>query len=271
METFRIQPPSPLLASYIKHFWILETDCTTQESERIIPCGNIQMLFYRGDPVVLSSLEQTERVQDCALLCGQSVGYSDIRLTGRIKIIAVVFHVHGASAFFRMPMFELGERKVVFADTEDRPLVDLQDQILEASDDASAIRLIEQFLLRRLHPLKDYNLQRMEAVISKIGLMKGETSLADLYEAACLSPKQFRRVFTAHIGINPKDFLRIIRFQHALFVLQSSPDLLFSRLAYECGYSDQSHLIHEFKTFSGYTPKEYLSVCPPYSDYFKEE
>ncbi len=41
--------------------------------------------------------------------------------------------------------------------------------------------------------------------------------------------------------------LRIIRFQHVLSVLQASPGILFSRLAYECGYSDQSHLINEFK------------------------
>lgn len=271
METFRIQYPSSLLAPYIKHFWILEADCATHASERIIPYGNIQMLFYRGDPVILSSLERMEQIQDCALLCGQSVGYSDIRLLGRISIIAVVFRVYGASAFFRMSMFELGERKVVFADTEDRALMDLQDRVLEASDDTSAIRLIEQFLLRCLRPLKDYNLQRMQAAIGEIDRMKGETSLADLCEVACLSPKQFRRVFTEHIGINPKDFLRIVRFQHALFILQSSPGILFSQLAYECGYSDQSHLINEFKIFSGYTPKGYLALCPPYSDYFMEE
>lgn len=271
METFRIQLPCPLLAPYVKHYWILETDCVTHASERIIPSGNIQMLFYRGDEAILTSLERMERVQDCALLCGQSIGYSDIRLTGKIKIIAVVFHVHSAGAFFRMPMFELGNRKVVFADAEDPALKDLQDRVLDATDDGSAIRLIEEFLLRRLHPLKDYNFRRMQAAVGRIDLLKGETRLLDLCDAACLSPKQFRRVFAEHIGINPKDFLRIVRFQHALFVLQSSPEMLFSQLAYECGYSDQSHLINEFKIFSGYTPKEYLSVCPPYSDYFSEE
>ena len=98
------------------------------------------MLFYRGDEAILTSLERMERVQDCALLCGQSIGYSDIRLTGKIKIIAVVFHVHSAGAFFRMPMFELGNRKVVFADAEDPALKDLQDRVLDATDDGSAIR-----------------------------------------------------------------------------------------------------------------------------------
>ena len=45
----------------------------------------------------------------------------------------------------------------------------------------------------------------------------------------------------------------------------------FSQLAYECGFYDQSHLINEFKVFSGYTPKEYLAACAPHSDYFSQE
>ena len=56
--------------------------------------------------------------------------------------------------------------------------------------------------------------------------------------------------------------------QRALYTLQQDPTLLFAQVAYECGFSDQSHMIKEFKLFSGYTPAEYLSVCAPVSDYF---
>lgn len=111
----------------------------------------------------------------------------------------------------------------------------------------------------------------MFLVIRKINERKGEVRISDLSEAAHLSYKQFKRVFTEYIGVNPKDFLRIVRFQHALFVLQSSPDMNFSQLAYECGYYDQPHLINEFKIFTGYTPKEYQAICTPYSDYFSSE
>jgi len=56
-----------------------------------------------------------------------------------------------------------------------------------------------------------------------------------------------------------------------LYTLQCQPGISFAQLACECGFFDQSHMIKEFKLFSGYTPAEYLAVCAPYSDYFSVE
>ena len=84
----------------------------------------------------------------------------------------------------------------------------------------------------------------------------------------CGGEKQFSRIFSEYIGIAPKDFLRIIRLQRTLSVLQHNPGISFAQLSYECGFTDQSHMIKEFKLFSGYTPKEYLNRYAPISDYF---
>ena len=94
------------------------------------------------------------------------------------------------------------------------------------------------------------------------------TELAHKANTACLSTKQFTRIFTEYIGTSPKEFLRIIRVQRALFLLQQNPQCNFAQVAYSCGFSDQSHMIREFKLFTGYTPLEYLSVYTPISDYF---
>lgn len=270
MESFQIVLPSPALALYIRHYWLLETDSPVQSTERIIPSGNVQMLFYRGNPVLLSSSEEMRRINSQSILCGQFVGFSDLSYSGSIKILAVVFHTYSASAFFRMSVSEFCNRKLSAGDVGDRELQELEDRILYETDDRNCIHLVEQFLLRRLNPLQTYNLERMRSAISAINREKGEIRISELASSVFLSTKQFQRLFTAHIGIGPKDFLRIVRFQHALYVLQSVPDMNFTQLACECGFYDQSHLINEFKAFSGYTPKEYLSVCPAYSDYFPQ-
>jgi transcriptional regulator GlxA family with amidase domain len=83
-----------------------------------------------------------------------------------------------------------------------------------------------------------------------------------------LSYKQFKRVFAEYTGANPKDWLRTVRFQKALYTLQTQPAISLAQLACECGYYDQPHLIKEFKTFSGYTPVEYSAIYAPCSDYF---
>ena len=95
-----------------------------------------------------------------------------------------------------------------------------------------------------------------------------EDAVKALADISCLSEKQFNRIFSEYIGIAPKDFLRIIRLQRTLSVLQHNPGISFAQLSYECGFTDQSHMIKEFKLFSGYTPKEYLNRYAPISDYF---
>lgn len=271
MESFQIVLPSPALAPYIRHYWLLETDSIDRSTERIIPSGNIQMVFYRGNPVSLSSSQNTSLIDSKAVLCGQFVGFSDLSYTGNIRILAVVFHTYAASAFFRMPVSDFCDQKFTADEVGDRELLELEDRILNETEDRHCICMVEQFLLQRLTPPKAYNLDRMRSAISFINRRKGEIRISELASSVFLSTKQFQRVFTGHVGISPKDFLRIVRFQHALYVLQSSPEINFSQLACECGFYDQPHLINEFKVFSGYTPKEYLAVCAPYSDYFSEE
>jgi len=136
-------------------------------------------------------------------------------------------------------------------------LYEKQAAFTDTSDNIVCIRLIEQFFLRRLYAFSEYNLKRMSAVFQEINLQP-QINIPQLSEAACLSSKQFGRVFADHVGTTPKEYLRIVRMQRALFLLQQDVTLPFVQVAYECGYSDQSHMIKEFKLFSGYTPAEYL-------------
>lgn len=271
MESFQIVNPSPALAPYVRYYWLLETDSPVESTERIIPSGNVQMLFYRGNPVLISSTNELRQINNQSVLCGQFIGFSDLKYCGTIRILTVVFHTYAAGAFFRMPVSELCHHKLSADEVGDRELLELEDRILHEDDDRNCIRLIEQFLLRRLDPPREHNLERMLSAIHTINKSKGELHISDLASSVFLSTKQFQRVFTSHVGISPKEFMRIVRFQQALHLLQTTPGMSFTRLAGECGFYDQSHLIHEFKEFSGYTPKEYVAVCAPYSDYFSGE
>lgn len=264
MDYFQLIPPEPSLTAYVKRYWVLETDRPFDTPERIIPFGNIQLSFYSGAPIRNAGGSREPR----SLLCGQTTGYTDIFPTGKLRIIAVVFQPVGARAFFHLPLNELTDLKITAEELSDRGIKELEERIADTEDRMECIRQIEKFLMGRLCLFQDYNILRLSKAIEVINRCKGEISITTLADHSCLSPKQFRRIFSSHVGINPKDFLRIIRFQFALYILQKTPCIHFSQLAYECGYYDQAHLIHEFKALSGYTPGEYLNVGPPYSDYF---
>lgn len=263
MNAFKFIPPSASLTPFIRHFWILNVD-ELYISERITPIGCMQMVFHRGDRMY--SLTDNE-IQPQAFIGGQSVGYRDLRSMGRVNMIVVVFQPHGVKPFFRMPVSDFLSRNISIKDLDDNPLSELEDRVMDASTDEKAIGLIEQFFLSRLSDFDSYNHRRMQQVLKEID-NKNQPVVSSLSDVACLSYKQFSRVFTEYVGATPKEFTRIIRFQRALFMMQNNPSIDLMDIILTCGFYDQAHMIKEFKVFSGYTPNEYLAVCQPYSDYF---
>lgn len=264
METFSLIKPSVILAPYIKYYWILRIDTHAPVTERTIPVGCVHLTFHRGRQLYSPT---TGQLQPHAFLCGQTHTYADVSSTGYIDMISVVFQPFAPRLFFRLPVREAYGMNISVDDLGDTTLADLEKQITDTPDDARCIQLIENFLLKRLCSLSDYNAQRISATVQEINLCP-QTTIPALASTACLGNKQFNRIFTEYVGTTPKEFIRIVRLQRALYTLQTQPDIGFAQLACECGFYDQSHLIKEFKAFSGYTPGEYLTVCAPYSDYF---
>jgi AraC-like DNA-binding protein len=108
----------------------------------------------------------------------------------------------------------------------------------------------------------------MNAAIGKL-FSAPHTLVTELSTTCCLSKKQFEREFHLHVGMNPKEYSRIVRFQKALWLMQHQQGKTNQAdLAYTSGYADQSHLIREFKNLCGYTPLSLLEVSTPYSDLF---
>ncbi|WP_029904818.1 helix-turn-helix domain-containing protein [Prevotella sp. 10(H)] len=265
MEIFNIIQPAPVLAPYIKHYWTLEIDSIISVSERIVPVGCMQIVFHRGDR--MNSLTD-RKLQPQSFICGQSDGFTDLISTGKVNMLVIVFHPHGAKAFFPMPMSEFHKMDIPTGEIGDIALRELEERIYEEPDNTKAIALIESYFIFQLRKTFDsYNHKRIHEVLKAIN-REHQPNITSLSEIACLSYKQFNRVFTEYIGANPKEFTRIVRFQRALYMLQQNPEINITELAFDCGYYDQPHLIKEFKSFSGHTPYEYMAVCSPYSDYF---
>lgn len=263
MQSFDFVNPSPLLAPFVKHYWGLKSDIP-HVSERITPIGCIQLVFHRGDKMF--SFTEGE-MQPLAFIGGQSKGFIDIQSTGKLDMLVVLFHSHGAQAFFHVPMSEFYGKNVSVEDLNDKGLMELAEQVRNTSDNYAAIRLIEKFLLSRLKDQKIYNYKRIGQVMNTINYSH-QPDVKKLADIACLGDKQFRRIFTQYVGTTPKEFTRVIRFQRAVFMLQNNHRKDQVELALDCGYYDQPHLIREFKEFSGYTPNEYITIFEPYSDYF---
>ena len=96
----------------------------------------------------------------------------------------------------------------------------------------------------------------------------GNISISQMASEAYLCRRQFERIFAEHVGISPKQYLKIIRFQYAIFQKQQNINLDMIDLSYKSGYFDQSHFINDFKSLCGLTPKQYFTENEVCSDFF---
>ena len=264
MQSFRIIYPSKELQPFVRYYWILKVTADDIVSQRTLPTGCVSLFFHRKERLFSSNLSG---LQPRSFICGQETVFSDVYSTGETEMIVVVFQPHTAKLFFYHPILLFRNLNISISDIEDKELTELSNRVEDSTDNNTCIKFIENFLLNKIKVNTSYYLPRLSEVIKSANSnpIKFTKELASI---ACLSEKQFCRVFSDNIGLSPKEFLRIIRIQRALSILQNSSKLSFAQLAYDCGYTDQSHLIKEFKQYIGNTPKEFLSLYNPISDYF---
>lgn len=279
MESFDIIKPCSLLEPFIKYYWILDYESNVVEPIRVIPYGCVQFTFYLGERINSFGSNNDSSYKDQAVVTGQISSFFDVVPQGKIRLITIVFKPFGAKPFFDFPIFEIQNNIIPIKDINNKEWLDLENRLGDCVDNKSIVSCLENNLLKKLekntlfNSYSSINNERIMLAINRIDDSKGTINIKDLSSLACLSDKQFNRIFADYVGMNPKNFLRIIRYQSFLLKLQNSnikatKAVDFLDLVYDCGYYDQSHLINNFKEFTGYTPKEYIKLFSPCSEYF---
>jgi len=167
------------------------------------------------------------------------------------SICGVSFAPASASPFLGMPASELTGKVVDLFELwgRDGPL--LRERLLQAPTAAARLDVLEAELLARGRASKP----RDEAVAAGCSLLTRGASVRAVGVQLGLSPRRLIERFQVHVGVKPKLFARIARFQR---VLESAgEELTWATLANEHGFSDQAHLVREFRAFSGATPVAY--------------
>jgi len=267
---FRLIPPSPLLSPFVRHYWFLEMEASegTGQPQRVVPNGYVELTFHFGDR--LRKIKLIEDIQPGIIISGQKTDFFDVVPTGKTSMLSIQFYPHSAGLFFDIPISELANETLDLREIAGQEADELEDRLGNIQLLDNKVILIERFLTNRLKRVEVYEWDRIAHNIALIGRHNGQISVEQLAGAACLSRKQHERVFKKMVGLSPKQFLKVIRFQYALLAHQQHPHESLTELAYRCGYYDQSHMINDFRDLSGITPGQYFNACEtPYSDYFE--
>ena len=244
--------------------------CTTRKRTHPENCSNglFELIFYLENKPLSSDPQKA--ISDNLVLTGQIKNYHDLKITGNLSLFAIYFLPHGLSMFLDLPIKELFNYSVPLKLIIKAKVNQLEDDLSSAETFQQKIAITENFLITQIHKNeKKYNYERIRHVINLINQSKGILEIEDLASKSFLSRKQFERTFSDFIGTSPKQFLKIVRFQNAIYEKSKNSELTLTEIAHKCGYFDQSHMISDFKTLSGSTPKNYFESGGCFSDYFE--
>ena len=255
---YRTYSPHPSLTRYIRCYWTLDGNDTSKGSrERIFPDGCIELIFHHGD-VFRKILRETDATtQPRSFLHGQLRRYMEVESTGKIGIFSVRFQPHGLRAFLNVDTHELTGKVVGLEELWGVEGLILEERMLEAASTDERIRIVESFLICKLHSPCDGTIYFcVQAILNSAGSI----SIEDLSSEVNLGRRQLERNFLRAIGLSPKLLTRIIRFQNTLSKIENNSDMSLTDVAYTSGLYDQSHFIKDFKDFSGLNPLEYFKA-----------
>ncbi|MCB9297204.1 MAG: helix-turn-helix transcriptional regulator [Lewinellaceae bacterium] len=267
--------PSLPLRPYLQFYGLLQqSDQSNGIIEDLIPP-------YPGKGLIFSLEEQPPaRIHNKTFDFEAAEGYFmpqctrswHMRIGGRLKMLGIFFRPGMFRRFFKLPAPELTDQVLRFEDAGIRDLTELQQRLLEPGDIMDKIQQVESFLKKRL------GYSRFQPTLTDRALFllqqQGPACSVDALKAKLrVSSRYFRKIFNQDIGIPPKAFLRICRFNMAFQLLRASRFSKLSDIAYELNYCDQSHFIMEFKHFTGTTPLRFMKQEHPLHEriYWREE
>ena len=260
----RFVPPHPL-RKFVDLIW--QYDCLVQPHflERVLPTGTMGIIINLAEDATRiyhprdSTQVETNRG---SILFGPYSGFFSIDTAEQASVLGVSFTPGAASPFLHMPAAEARDAHVSLEDVWGPAARHLRDELLSANPQ-KRFQILQQWLLARAngdltrHPAVTYALTEFAGV-------PHTRTVSEVTDRVGLSQRRFIELFDEEVGLTPKLYCRIQRFQHAIRLAHRSEDIDWADLAAMSGYYDQSHMIRDFQEFSGLNPSAYLKDRGPH-------
>jgi AraC-like DNA-binding protein len=263
---FQIVQPNGFLKYFIKDYCFMESSEHDEEiTERVIPTENIQLMFHYKNPFVVHHTHEIKTKQPYSILSGLNDSYSDVSTHGETGVVFISFFPAGACHFFRFPLSEIENQSVDVFDVLGYEIRQVEESLYLAKTVREKIFIIEKFFTERYSPIPSHDNLLIRKGVETIKSYKGQIRADSLSDCLSTTSKTLERKFSNYLGKTTKQVIKLIRFQEVLHDFSINKDMMLIDLAYKNGYFDQSHFIRDFKTFSGYTPKEFAAKYPDFT------
>jgi AraC-like DNA-binding protein len=250
----RLAPP-PELVPFVQHFWFVLWDLRDAEPNRAetFPHPNCYLVFEHDleqgvdDPSVLRRAE----------VSGVTTGKFSRSMEGHGRVFGLKFQPGGLRAFFHTSASVLTNRVVHASEVFGSDILALAKQLrcLDSPEDMAAATAA--YFAQHL-PALDSNTELATALVNRILHDPTILSVMALSKHSGQSVRSLQRLFREYVGASPKWVIRRFRLHELLERFHSGQEVDGAQLALELGYTDQAHLINDFRKLAGITPTEYF-------------
>ena len=258
--SFDVRVPGPPLSRYVAMLWHCEGYAAPHAFERVLPNGAVQMLLPLTDePLRAYDNCEIARYESfrVPLVCGARTVFAVVDAASQRSMMGVQFKPAGAFPFLGLPTGELHNEHVALDAAWGKEAGELHNQLLEAKSANARFQILEQRLLQRLYRAREQP-AAVKYALAAFDRAPHAQAIGEVCESVGLNARRFIEVFADHVGMTPKLYCRLRRFQAALNLVDGQAEVKWALVALACGYFDQAHFIRDFRAFAGVTPTTYL-------------
>jgi len=260
-----IRAPQPALRPFVKALWLVDETSAQRplavEREHVLPTGEMHMVFrLSGLPVRLfaDSVDEAGETFGSAVVGGPRAAYYVKDVSEPACSVGVQLQPGAAKLLFGAPAGELAGRHFQLQDLWGRFAFSARERLLDERDPERRLDILETILASRLPKVRGLH----PAVAMAIERFTETAEVREVVAESGYSHRRFIALFHEAVGLTPKLYCRVQRFQSALARIARGSTAAWVDLAITAGYSDQSHFNREFMEFAGVTPGEYRKVLP---------
>jgi AraC-like DNA-binding protein len=258
--------PLPSLRPFVKTLWVSETTAANVAAprERVLGTGGAHLSFrLEGPPLVLyddADEAVGRRIGHC-IVGGPRAGYYVRDVSRPSRGVGAQLHPGAASLLFGVDADELAERHTALEEIWGPSAATARERLLEARSPDAELATLEALLAERLPRVRAIH----PAVSHALGRFTANTDVGQVVKDSGYSHRRFLALFRRSVGLTPKLYCRVLRFQRVLARLEKQPEASWVDVALDAGYSDQPHFNHEFREFTGLSPSRYRRLAPVWS------
>ena len=255
------------LETYIESIFHFSDFMPEHSIERVVPTGHVFIIFELDNMVRHTFDNETLKPKNNytqVWVSGVHKNYLSISSHNHSEMFIIQFKPYGAYPYFKQPINQITNQVIAAEEIFGKQILDLRQHLFKLDTVEEKFKAAEHWLRSRFSNDKTPPIELLNFITR---IQQNPTHrLSKLMSEYSKSQKHLIHQFKKYVGVTPKYYQRIVRFNEILQQLHQSKQIDWAQLAFQLGYTDQSHFIKEFKHFSGFNPEKFLN-----KDYHKEE